>query len=294
MTLPGLVFVIIFNYIPMFGVIMAFKKVNFVDGILGSPWNGLDNFKFLFKNQIGMLLRNTLGYNIVFITCGMLLKVSFAVALNELRSKMGKKIYQTIIMLPHFLSMIIISYLVLAFLNTEYGLVNTSILPALGAGDRANPTNWYLTTRIWPGLLIFIELWKGVGYGSIVYFAAIAGIDQEQYEAAVIDGATKFQQIWHITVPNLIPLMIILGILDVGKIFGSDFGLFYWVPQNQSKLLPVTQVITTYVYRTMRSAGANNLGLSAAAGLFQSVMGFILVITTNLIVRKIDPEKSLF
>jgi putative aldouronate transport system permease protein len=288
MLLPGSLAVITFNYLPLAGLVMAFKKINYIDGPFFSPWVGLDNFKFMFEDAMYLITRNTLLYNLTFIVLGLICSVSFAIALNELKSKIGKKVYQTIIMLPHFLSMVIVSYLVLAFLNPEYGLVNTAILKV------DEPIFWYNEIKIWPYLLVFVHLWKSVGYSSIVYFAAIAGIDQEMYEAAVIDGASKWQQIRHITIPSLYPLMIILTILNVGKIFNADFGLFFQVPMGSGPLFPVTQVIDTYVYRMLRSAGSNSLGMAAAAGFYQSVCGFILVLTTNAIVKKIDPEKSLF
>lgn len=288
MLLPGVVLVTIFAYLPLFGVVLAFERYNMRDRFF-SPFIGLQNFEFLFKDAMYMITRNTLVYNVIFIVFGLILAVGFAVALNELRSKVCKKVYQTIIMLPHFLSWVIVAYLVLAFLNPEFGLVNTAFVP-----KGQVMTDWYTKIDMWPYLLVFLHFWKSVGYSSIVYFAAIAGIDQEMYEAAVIDGASKWQQIKHITIPSLYPLMIILSTLAVGKIFNADFGLFYQVPMDSGQLYPVTQVIDTYVYRMLRSAGANTLGMAAAAGFYQSVCGFILVYTTNMIVRKIDPEKSLF
>lgn len=299
MVLPGVVLVATFAYAPMVGLVMAFKKFNLYDGMFGSPWCGLENFKFLFLDKAGLLIRNTLGYNLVFIIGGMILAVSLAIALSELRGTKCKKIYQTIIIMPHFLSIVIVSYLVYAFLNPVAGTVNNTILPALGivAKDASGGTYswamWYNIPKIWPYVLIFVYFWKNVGYSSIVYVASIAGIDQEMYEAAVIDGATKWQQIKNITIPMLVPLMIILGTLNVGKIFNADFGLFYQVPRNQGALKSVTEVIDTYVYQK-KIDGAASVGPATAAGLFQSVCSFILVLATNAIVRKIDPERSLF
>ena len=299
MVLPGVLLVATFSYAPMVGLIMAFKNFNLIDGMFRSPWCGLDNFKFLFLDRAALLIRNTLGYNIVFIIGGMILAVTLAIALSELRGTKCKKIYQTIIIMPHFLSIVIVSYLVYAFLNPVAGTVNTSILPALGIQARSPEGTtyswamWYNIPKIWPYVLIFVHFWKGVGYSSIVYVATIAGIDQEMYEAAVIDGATKWQQIKNITIPMLIPTMIILGTLNVGKIFNADFGLFYQVPRNQGALKPVTEVIDTYVYQK-KLDGAGSVGPATAAGLFQSMCSFVLVITTNAIVRKIDPERSLF
>ncbi|MDD4688162.1 MAG: ABC transporter permease subunit [Eubacteriales bacterium] len=300
MVLPGVLLVATFAYAPMVGLIMAFKKFNLYDGMFGSPFCGLDNFKFLFLDRASLLIRNTLGYNLVFIICGMILALALAIALSELRGTKCKKIYQTIIIMPHFLSIVIVSYLVYAFLNPVAGTVNNTILPALGilaknpdGGNTYSWAMWYNIPKIWPYVLIFVNFWKGVGYSSIVYVASIAGIDQEMYEAAVIDGASKWQQITEITIPMLIPLMIILGTLNVGKIFNADFGLFYQVPRNQGALKSVTEVIDTYVYQK-KIEGASSVGPATAAGLFQSICSFILVLTTNAIVRKVDPERSLF
>ncbi len=299
MVLPGVCLVALFSYTPMVGLIMAFKNYDLYGGMFGSPWCGLENFRFLFLDKADILIRNTLGYNLVFIIGGMIFAVTLAIALSELRGTKCKKVYQTIIIMPHFLSIVIVSYLVYAFLNPVAGTVNTSILPALGInpkdadGITHSWANWYQIPKVWPYILIFVHFWKGVGYSSIVYVATIAGIDQEMYEAAVIDGATKWQQIKNITIPMLIPTMIILGTLNVGKIFNADFGLFYQVPRNQGALKEVTEVIDTYVYQK-KVDGIASVGPATAAGLFQSMCSFVLVITTNAIVRKIDPERSLF
>lgn len=291
MLLPGFLFTLLFAYLPMFGIIIAFKKINFIDGIFGSPWVGLQNFEFLFKSSDAWVItRNTVGYNILFIGLGLIINVALAIGLSEIVNKACSKAYQTMILMPHFLSFVIVSYLVFAFLSAEHGFLNTTILPALGK----EPVSWYTETRPWPFILSFVNFWKTAGYGSIVYLAAIAGIDTGLYEAAKIDGANRLKQIWYITIPSLVPLMVILTIMNVGKIFNSDFGLFYQVPLNSGTLYPVTNVINTYVYNMLNSAGSSSLGMASAAAFYQSVVGFILVVVTNLIVRKIDPDKALF
>ena len=291
MMVPGVLFLIAFSYLPMFGIIIAFKKVNYAAGILGSPWVGLNNFNFMFTSpDAWVITRNTIGYNLVFIFGGLIINVAMAIALNELRSKMFSKVCQTILLMPNFLSFVIVSYLALAFLQIDNGILNRVLLPALGK----EPIDWYATSGAWPYLLIFIHFWKTMGYNCIVYLASIAGIDTQLYEAAEIDGATRWQRIRYITIPSLIPLMTILTIMNVGKIFNSDFGLFYQVPLNQGALYSTTNVISTYVYNMMTSAGTSGMGMASAAAFYQSVVGFILVVTTNAIVKKIDPENSLF
>lgn len=291
MCIPGLVFFILFHYLPMFGIIIAFKQYRFDMGIWGSPWNGLKNFEFMFSSpDAWVITRNTILYNLVFIAGGLVLNVAMAIGLNELRNKMFSKVCQTIVLMPHFLSYVIVSFLVLAFLHVENGLLNRVVLPALGLDS----VDWYSTDKPWPIILIVVNFWKTVGYGSVVYLAGIAGIDMSLYEAAKVDGANRWQQIRYITIPALVPLMVILTILNVGKIFNSDFGLFYQVPLNSGALYPATNVISTYVYNMLMSAGTGSVGMASAAAFYQSVVGFILVITTNLIVRKISPENALF
>jgi putative aldouronate transport system permease protein len=293
MLIPGFLLVIVFSYLPMLGVGIAFKKIDFMLGILGSPNVGFDNFKFLFESSDAWLItRNTLFYNIIFITLGLFVSVAFAVMLNEIKQKFLSKTYQTILMLPYFLSWVVVSYIGMAFFNTETGLINSAIIPFF-TGQKASVA-WYTDPKLWPLFLIAANLWKTAGYSSVVYLAAISGIDAELYEAAKIDGANRFAQIRHITLPCLSPLMIILTILAIGKIFNADFGLFYQFTLNQGPLKEVTNVIDTYVFNMLMLTGATSLGLSAAAGLYQSVVGFVLVTATNTIVRKIDPGKALF
>jgi putative aldouronate transport system permease protein len=229
-------------------------------------------------------------YNLVFIVLGLVLAVAIAIALNELRNKKLSKIYQTSMMLPYFLSYVVVSYIVYAFLNEQYGIVNRVILPALGKDS----VMWYTENKYWPYILVILNCWKGIGYNAVVYIAAIAGIDKEMYEAADIDGATKWQQIRHITIPQLTPLMTILTILAVGRIFRGDFGLFYFTTINlgNGNLKPSADVLDTYIYDVLRTSA--NIGMSTAASFYQSIVGFVLVFISNHIIRKVDNENSLF
>ncbi|MBC2147553.1 ABC transporter permease [Listeria booriae] len=293
MVLPGVIWFLIFAYLPMFGTVIAFKDYRidgngFISSLMNSDWVGWDNFKFLFRTDDAFIItRNTVLYNLVFIIVGLLLGVALAIVFNSLVNKRMAKVYQTGMLFPYFLSWVVVSYFLYSFLSEDSGLLN-SLIVSFG-GD---PISWYSDPHYWPFILIFMNIWKGMGYGSIVYLAAIAGIDRNYYEAAMIDGAGKWQQIRHVTIPALTPLIIILTILNVGKIFNSDFGLFYQLPRNSGPLFPVTDVIDTYVYRGLTSLG--DISMSAAAGLYQSVVGFILVMLTNYIVKKIDPEYALF
>ena len=292
MCLPAIILVFMFSYMPMFGIILAFKDFNVRDGIFGSPWNGLANFSYLFKsNDAYIMLRNTLGYNLLFLTVGTALNVTLAISVSLLRGKWGKKIYQTIYIMPYFLSMVIISYLVLSLLNMENGFLNRTILPMFGIA----PINWYTVEGPWPWILSIVNFWKWTGYSSIMYIAAIARIDSQLYEAAAIDGATLWKQIWHITIPSLRTLICIQIILNVGQILGGDFGLYYQVPMNSGAIKDVTTTIPVYVFKNLTSGSANTLGLASSTSFIQSVVGCILVVTTNKIVDKISHgENSLF
>lgn len=289
MALPGLIYLFINNYMPMPGIILAFKKYTAKKGIYGSPWNGLKNFQYLFSTQDAYIItRNTILYNLVFIVVNLIFAVGVAIILSELLSKRRKKIYQSVILLPHLLSAVIVSYLVYAFLSAENGFINNSILKPLGQ----DPIPWYQDKTYWPFILVFVNLWKGIGYNCIIYLSTIIGFDRSLYEAASIDGATKWQQITKITLPLLKPTIIMLTLMAVGRIFYSDFGLFYQVPQNSGPLYPVTNTIDTYVYRGLLELG--DITMSAAAGVYQSLVGFILVLSANLLVRKMDPDSALF
>lgn len=288
MGLPGMIYLLINNYMPLFGLQIAFKKYNFRDGIWGSQWCGLDNFEFLFKSATAWrIIRNTVGYSIAFILIGTLVNITVAILTNEIISKKTKKIFQTIILMPHLISMVIVAYLVFAYLSPTTGLVN-SILQFFGK----DPVSWYQTTKPWPFILTFVNLWKGVGFGMILYLSTILGINEEYYEAATIDGATRWQQITKITLPLLKPTVITLLILNCGSIFRSDFGLFYQVTQNQGALYEVTDTIDTFIYRGLMVQP--NMAMSSAAGFIQSIVGFVMVVTVNMIVRKLDKNSAIF
>src|SRR5699024_2744267 len=289
MVLPGTIWFLLFAYLPMAGNVIAFKKFRidpdgFFASIINSEWVGWDNFKYLFSTDNAFIItRNTIGYNLVFIVVGLVTAVTTAIILIELSNKRLDKVYQTGMLFPHFLSWVIVSYFVFTFLSPDRGLLN-NILAWFGIDSIA----WYSEPSYWPYIIVIMSIWKGVGYGSIVYLASIAGIDKTYYEAAMIDGATKFQQVRKITLPMLKPLIIILLIMDVGKIFNSDFGLFFQVPRDSGALYDVTNTIDTFVYRGLISLG--DIGMSTAAGLYQSTVGFILVMITNYVVRKLDEE----
>ena len=289
MFLPGAIYLLINNYIPMAGLVIAFKQVNWNKGILKSPWVGFSNFEYLFKTKEAWnITRNTLGYNIVFIILGTVIAIAVAILLNEITSMVLKKTYQTVILLPYLISMVVVSYLVYAMLSSENGFVNLSILRPLGKQE----ISWYTESKYWPAILIIIYIWKTFGYNCILYYATLVGIDRGYYEAAVIDGASRWQQIWNITLPSLKSTIIILTLMALGGIFRSDFGLFYQVPMDSGPLYDVTNTIDTYVYRGL--IRQNNVGMSSAAGFYQSVIGFVLVLLANYAVRRISKENALF
>ena len=293
MVLPGAIWLLLIRYLPIFGITIAFKNYRaykpntFWNNIIQSEWVGLKNFEFLKSPDTLVMIRNTLCYNIVWIILGLIISVAFAVMMSELRNRFLAKTYQTMMFFPYFLSWVVASYFVLAFLDPTSGLI-----PSLQrqAGEKA--ISFYQDTTWWPLILTLCNVWKNTGYSAVLYLAAITGIDTSQYEAAAVDGATKWQQIWHVTLPNIRTMIIILLIMNVGKIFNADFGLFYNVPQNSGMLYPVTQVVDTYVYRAY--ANTHNLGMSTAAGFLQNLVGFFCIIGTNAIVRKIDSDSSLF
>lgn len=289
MALPGIIYLLLNNYLPMFGTIIAFKNINYAKGIWKSDWVGFKNFEYLFSTSDAFIItRNTLLYNTVFIVITLICSVSLAIMLNEVRKQMAKKFYQSALLLPYFLSAVIVAYLVYSLLSSEYGFLNKIVLPLFGQ----DPVSWYNEPKYWPYILVIVNTWKGVGYSCVIYIAAIVGIDNEYYEAAKIDGASKWQQIRHITVPLLMPVITTMVLLSIGRIFYADFGLFYQVPLDSGMLLPVTNVIDTYVYRGLLQLG--DLGMSSAAGLYQSLVGFVLVLVSNAIVRKFNRDQALF
>ena len=287
-ALPGIIYLFINNYIPMFGVFLAFKDYSYRKGIFGSDWNGFKNFEYLFKQDAFTIIRNTLLYNTAFIIIGTIAAILVAILMCELGEKFRVKFFQSSLLLPNLLSWVVISFIGFAFLNSDTGFINNSIIKFFGG----KAITWYTTPKYWPIILLVVYLWKSVGYSSIIYMASISGIDKSIFEAAKIDGATKQKQIRHVTLPLLKPTVVILTLMAVGRIFYSDFGLFYQVPMNSGALYNVTQTIDTYVYHSLMEL--NNIGMSAAAGLYQSVIGFILVMAANAIVRKVDHENALF
>ena len=288
MMLPGLIYIFINNYMPLPGLAIAFKRFDYSKGIWNSPWVGLGNFTYMFKTNDAMnMIRNTLGYNLTFIFLGNLLAVVIAIMLNFLRGKMNKKIFQTCILIPYLLSTVVVSYIVYAFLGQESGLLNNLLL-GLGKGK----ISWYTEAKYWPAILTIVYLWKSFGYWSILYYATVVGIDSSLYEAAMVDGASRMKQIWHVTLPGLRNTIITMVLLQIGKIFFSDFGLFYQVPMRSGLIASVTDTIDVYVYRNL--AQLNDIGRASAAGFLQSVLGFILILIVNTVVRKIDKDSALF
>ncbi|MFF2889388.1 ABC transporter permease [Paenibacillus sp. NPDC057967] len=289
MLIPGIVYLLINNYVPMLGMIIAFKDINFAKGILGSDWVGFKNFEYLFKTADAYIItRNTILYNLVFIVVNLVVAVGLAILLNEMKNRFLSRFYQSVVLLPYLISSVIIGYLVFSLLSAETGLMNKTIMPWLGI----DPVMWYNEPGYWPYILTFVKIWSTAGYLCIIYFAAVVGIDQEYYEAATLDGANKFQQILKITIPLITPVIVIMTLMQIGRIFYSDFGLFYQVTLDSGVLLPTTNVIDTYVYRSLLRNG--DIGMSSAAGLYQSVVGFIIILASNYAVKKINPDNSLF
>lgn len=288
MGLPGLLYLFINNYMPLVGLQIAFKDYKFNKGIMGSEWVGVRNFEFLFKTgDAWIMIRNTLLYNIVWIILGAIAGVSAAILINEITSRKAMKFYQTVILLPYLMSAVVVAYLVFAYLSPETGLFN-SVITKLGG----NKIGWYTEPKYWPFILTFVNQWKGIGFGMILYLSSIISIDPSLYEAAALDGATRWQQHKRVTIPLLKPTIVMLMILNIGQIFRSDFGLFYQVPMNQGALFNVTQTIDTYVYRALLQR--NDIGMSSAASFMQSVVGFVFIIAANKLVRKLDQNSSLF
>lgn len=288
MILPGTLFLFIMNYSPLPGLLIAFKNYNFTDGILGSPWVGFDNFEFFFTSETAWrVTRNTLVMNGLMILTGTFASVTLALVINHLRNRRFKKITQSIMIFPSFISWVIVSFFVLSLFDYQFGVLNTLLLHM-----EKEPVAWYETPWMWYFIIPLAGIWKSAGYGAIVYLAAIAGIDEEIFEAAEIDGATKLQQNLYVTLPNLVPLITIMLLLAVGNIFRADFGMFYNMTLDNPTLYEVTDVIDTNVYRSLRTGG--DYGMSTAIGLYQSVVGFLLVLGTNLLVKWKRPENSLF
>ena len=294
MVAPGAIWLILIRYLPMFGIVMAFldyrlptRKMPFPINLLHSDWVGLDNFQFLFTSDALTMIRNTLGYNIVWIALGLVLAVALAIMMSELTKKFLAKTYQTLMFFPYFLSWVVAAYFLFAFLDPTNGMI---VRAQKAAG--VTPIDWYNEPKYWPVILTICSMWKNTGYSTVLYLSAITGIDRSQYEAAAVDGATKWQQMLHVTLPHLKPIIIVLLIMNVGKIFNADFGLFWSVPMNSAPLFPVTQVVDTYVYRSYKFTG--DVGMSTAAGFLQNLVGFICIMGANAIVRRLDADSSLF
>lgn len=289
MMLPGLVYIFINNYIPMAGLFIAFKNIDYSKGIFKSDWAGFANFKYLFSTTDAFTItRNTILYNVVFILLGTIIGIILGILLSELTDQFLTKFYQTVLLLPQLVSIIIVAYIGYAFLSTDTGLINKTILPLFGK----QPVSWYTEPKYWPFILTFIHVWKGLGYSAIIYLSSIIGIDKSLYESADIDGASKWKQITSITLPLIRPTIITLVLMSVGRIFYADFGLFYQIPMNSGALYNTTNVIDTYVYRGLLQL--NDIGMASAAGAYQSIVGFVIVLFANLVVKKIDSENALF
>lgn len=291
MMAPGLIYLFINNYIPMAGLVTAFKQINFADGIWKSPWSQpwYSNFTYLFTSRDAFVItRNTILYNFAFILVNNLAGIMIAIFISDVTGKYWKKLYQSTVMIPFLMSMVIVSYIVFALLSNENGLLNKTVLPFIGL----EPVSWYSKPEVWPVILVLTNFWKGVGYGCLIYIAGIAGIDREIYEAARVDGAGRLKLISKITLPCLVPSVITLVMLNISRIFYSDFGLFYQVPQNSGAVYSTTNTIDTYVYRALLQQ--NNPSMSAAAGFYQSIIGFVLVISVNTLVRRFNKDNALF
>lgn len=285
---PAILLIFVFAYIPMGGIIIAFKDFKVPLGIFRSPWVGFKNFEFFFVSEYAWrTIRNTLGMNILMMAVHLVCNIAFAMMCFRLTNKPAIKFYQTVTIIPNFLSYVIVGYLVYSLLKPHGGLAN-QLIEAFGG----NPIQWYMEPNKWPVILLLTSLWHGVGQGSLFYFATLVGIEKDYFEAAALDGASKWQEFRYIILPFLTPIIVIMQILAVGRIFRADFGLFFNVTRDMGPLYATTDVIDTYIYRALITLG--NISMSSAVGAFQSVVGFVLIITTNYIVRKVEPEHSFF
>ena len=294
MLLPGALILFLYNYLPMFGATVAFKDYKnygggFISNLIKSEWIGFKNFEFMFKTPEAFnMIRNTLLYNLAFIISCTIISITFAIMLNEIYSRKLAKFYQSSMFLPYFFSWVVFSYLVFSYLSADKGFINMTIFKFLGLPR----ISWYNEPKFWPGILILVNAWKWIGNNCIIYLAAIITIDQELYEAARIDGASRWQQITRITLPQISPVIIVMFLVFIGRIFNSDLGLFFMVPRNAGMLYPVTRTVDVYVYNTLMQNG--DIGMSSAGALLQSIVGFITIIAANFAVRKIDRESSIF
>lgn len=290
---PGSIFLILFFYIPVLANVVAFKNFTYSDGgfvqsLLNSPWSGIDNFKFFFQSSdFWIVIRNTVGYNMTMLILNFFFAIFFAIVMSQLRNRKLLKVYQTSMLFPYFLSWAILAFFIFAFLSPDKGVFN-SIIKSFGG----KPIDWYNNPTWWPLIIIVMGVWKGIGYNSILYFATVMGIDPSYYDAAMIDGANKWQQIRHVILPHLLPIATLMLILNIGGIFRSDFGLFYLAPKQSGSLFNVTQTFDTYIYRAL--AQTNDIGMATAAGLIQSVVGLLLLLIANWVARRYEPDSALF
>ncbi len=288
LVIPAAVYTLIFGYFTLPYMLIAFQRFNFKTGIFNSPWIGLDNFEFFFSSpRAWEVTFNTLKLNVLFIVVGTVAAMALAILFNELRSKLFSRLTQSTILFPHFLSWVIVSYILYSLLSTDYGIVN-QVLAKLNL----NPVNWYASPQYWTSILVITAVWKDIGMNLVIYLAAITGIDDTYYEAGRIDGATRWQLIRHITIPLMMPTIMILSLLALGKIMYGSFDMIYAIIKDNGLLYPTVDVIDTYVFRSLRTIG--NPAQAMAVGLYQSVVGFILVWGSNRIVRKINPDHALF
>ena len=287
LALPAIIMIFVFNYLPLYGLILPFQKYSPAEGVFGSPWAGLSNFKFLFKTgTIWPAIFNTVAYNVVFLIVGTMMAVLLALLLYELSGR-AQKVYQTSLLIPYFLSWVAVSYIMNTLLDIDNGVLN-HIIEFFGGEAKL----WYNEPKYWPVILTLTNIVKNMGYNAVVYLAALTGLDSEYFEAAKIDGASKFKQIWYISLPMICPIIIVMMILNIGNMLRGDFGLFYNVTMNSPLLYPTTDVVDTYVYRSLMNV--SDIGMASTTGFIQSVVGFFLVIGTNLIVKKIEPDSALF
>ncbi len=288
MVLPGLIYTIMFAYVPMFGLRIAFTDFNPLEGIFGSRWVGFENFEMFFTTVDSVrTIRNTVAYSLVFIAVDVVFALALAILLFNLTSGGARKAYQTIVILPRFMSFVLIAYIVEGLLNNR-GVINTLLLDM---GIIEEPILFYTDPKYWPVILTITHIWKSMGMNSVMYLAALSSMDTGLVEAATIDGANRWQVVRNVYIPHLMPIVTVCLILSVGTIFNGDFGLFYSVPKDTGALYPTTDIVATYVYRGLTN---NNMDISAAIGLVQSICGCIAVVTTNLVVRRINPESALF
>lgn len=289
MALPALIYLFVNNYMPLYGMQLAFRELDYSKGVFNGKFVGFKNFEFLFStSEAWVMTRNTVLYNLLFIAVGLVFGLTVSILFNEIRCKVAAKLYQSALLIPYFMSMVIVSYLTFAFLSSETGFINNSILKLFGV----DPVSWYSEPKYWPFILTFINIWKGMGYSLLMYTARLLAIDASYYEAATMDGATKWQKIWFITLPMLKPAIIMMTMLSVGRMFCSDFGLFYQIPMNSGALYSVTNTIDVYAFRALMKLG--DITMSSATGVYQSAVGFVLILIANALVRKLSKDDALF